>query len=69
MGSQNADDFLSNTMDWIECHIGMALHSATSSTATELEDLKGLPLGEEAVLNLLEGVSSVDVHGEEFLLF
>jgi hypothetical protein len=42
------------------------LHSATSSTATKFEALEGLPLKEELVLDLLEGVLSV---GKEEPLF
>jgi hypothetical protein len=45
------------------------LHSATSSTATKLEALEGLPPDEEPVLDLLKGVLSLVVPGEEPLFF
>jgi hypothetical protein len=46
-----------------------ALHSATSSTATKFVALEGLPRDEEPVLDLLEGVLSWDMPGEEPLFF
>jgi hypothetical protein len=50
---------LSNTINWIECHVDIGI--TASSTATKLEALKGLPLEEEPVLDLLEGVLSLGI--------
>jgi hypothetical protein len=46
-----------------------ALQSAASSTATKIAALEVLPPDEEPVLDLLEGVLSWGVPGEEPLLF